>query len=133
MRNSVRLFQEICRCHIMLSDITVCCFEYKICRCQIMLSDIMICCFEYKICRCQIMLSDIMVCWFEYKINVAKFPLKTRVEYWHISVIFILNKNGYLSTFSVILGNRGSTVVKVLCYKSEGRWFDHKFCQWIFY
>ena len=22
------------------------------------------------------------------------------------------------------MGNRGSTVVKVLCYKSEGRWFD---------
>ena len=21
-------------------------------------------------------------------------------------------------------GDRGSTVVKVLCYKSEGRWFD---------
>jgi hypothetical protein len=28
--------------------------------------------------------------------------------------------------------NRGSTVVKVLCYKSEGRWFDHSWCQWIF-
>jgi len=25
-------------------------------------------------------------------------------------------------------GDRGSTVVKVLCYKSEGRW-----CQWIFH
>ena len=23
-----------------------------------------------------------------------------------------------------VRGNRGSTVVKVLCYKSEGRWFD---------
>jgi len=22
------------------------------------------------------------------------------------------------------MGDRGSTVVKVLCYKSEGRWFD---------
>ena len=22
------------------------------------------------------------------------------------------------------IGDRGSTVVKVLCYKSEGRWFD---------
>ena len=26
----------------------------------------------------------------------------------------------------------GSTVVKVLCYKSEGRWFDPS-CQWIFH
>jgi len=26
-----------------------------------------------------------------------------------------------------------STVVKVLCYKSEGRWFDPSWCQWIFH
>ena len=25
--------------------------------------------------------------------------------------------------------DRGSTVVKVLCYKSEGRWFDPSWCQ----
>ena len=30
------------------------------------------------------------------------------------------------------LGDRLSTVVKVLCYKSEGRWFDPIWCQWIF-
>ena len=29
----------------------------------------------------------------------------------------------FLSYLS-ITGDRGSTVVKVLCYKSEGRWFD---------
>ena len=28
----------------------------------------------------------------------------------------------YLLTY--LLGDRGSTVFKVLCYKSEGRWFD---------
>ena len=28
--------------------------------------------------------------------------------------------------------NRGSTVVKVLCYKSEGRWFDPSWCHWNF-
>jgi len=28
-----------------------------------------------------------------------------------------------------ILGDRRSTVVKVLCYKSEGRWFDPSLCQ----
>ena len=28
--------------------------------------------------------------------------------------------------------DRDSTVVKVLCYKSEGRWFDPSWCQWIF-
>ena len=29
-------------------------------------------------------------------------------------------------------GGLGSTVVKVLCYKSEGRWFDLRWCHWIF-
>jgi len=26
--------------------------------------------------------------------------------------------------------DRGRTVVKVICYKSEGRWFDPSWCQW---
>ena len=26
-------------------------------------------------------------------------------------------------------GDRGGTVVKVLCYQSEGRWFDPSWCQ----
>jgi hypothetical protein len=29
-------------------------------------------------------------------------------------------------------GDRGSTVVKVLCYKSEGRWFYSRWCHWKF-
>jgi len=29
-------------------------------------------------------------------------------------------------------GNRGSTVVKALRYKSEGRWFDSRWCHWNF-
>ena len=31
------------------------------------------------------------------------------------------------------LGDRGSTVVKVLCYKSEGCWLDPSWYQWIFH
>jgi hypothetical protein len=27
---------------------------------------------------------------------------------------------------------QGGAVVKVLCYKSEGRWFDPRWCQWNF-
>jgi len=30
-------------------------------------------------------------------------------------------------------GDRGSTVVKVLCYKSDGRCFDSRWYQWIFH
>jgi len=33
----------------------------------------------------------------------------------------------------ILLADRGSTVVNVLCYKWEGRWFDPSCCQWIFY
>ena len=29
-------------------------------------------------------------------------------------------------------GDRGGTVVKVLCYKSESRWFDLRWCHWNF-
>jgi len=32
----------------------------------------------------------------------------------------------------ISLGDRGSTVVKVLCYKSEGCWFDPIWCHWNF-
>jgi hypothetical protein len=37
------------------------------------------------------------------------------------SVTFIPVKNYYME-------DRGGTVVKVLCYKSEGRWFDSRWC-----
>jgi len=33
----------------------------------------------------------------------------------------------------ISVGDRGGTVVKVLCYKSVGRWFDPSWCQWISY
>ena len=31
-----------------------------------------------------------------------------------------------------MVGDRGGTVVKALCYKSEGRWFDPRWCHWNF-
>ena len=30
------------------------------------------------------------------------------------------------------MGDRGDTVVKVLCYKSEGPYFDPSWCHWNF-
>jgi len=42
------------------------------------------------------------------------------------------NKNIYfILNYYFSRGNRGSTVVKVLYYKSEGRWFDSSWCHWI--
>jgi len=42
------------------------------------------------------------------------------------SVIIIYSAN-------VNNGDRGSTVAKVLCYKSKGCWFDPSWRQWIFH
>ena len=38
----------------------------------------------------------------------------------------------YIYSLHHVLGDRGSTVVKVLCYKSNGHWFDPSWCQWNF-
>jgi len=34
---------------------------------------------------------------------------------------------------TLVRRGHGSTVVKVLSYKLEGRWFDPSWCQWIFH
>ena len=34
--------------------------------------------------------------------------------------------------YSRKVGNRGGTVFKGMCYKSEGRWFDSRWCHWNF-
>ena len=40
--------------------------------------------------------------------------------------------NNGTGTGTLVVGDRGDTVVKVLCYKSEGRWFDSRWCHWNF-
>jgi hypothetical protein len=37
-----------------------------------------------------------------------------------------------LNSSTLYSGDRGGTVVKVLCYKSEDRWFDSRWCHWNF-
>jgi len=37
-----------------------------------------------------------------------------------------------LHVLIICIGDRDGTVVKVLCYKSEGRWFDFRWCHWNF-
>jgi len=41
-------------------------------------------------------------------------------------------RNELFDIVMVVIGDHGSTVVKVLCYKSEGRWFDPRWCHWNF-
>jgi len=46
---------------------------------------------------------------------------------------WISSKFSCLYIYIYYLGDRGSTMVKVLCYKSEVRCFDPSWCQWIFH
>ena len=41
--------------------------------------------------------------------------------------------NFCIHTLYLPTGDVGGTVVKVLYYKSEGRWFDPSWSQWIFH
>ena len=56
----------------------------------------------------------------DWKYYLAKSPML--VGFFLINFITVLPS----------LGDRGSTVVKALRYKSEGRWFDFRWCQWNF-
>ena len=40
--------------------------------------------------------------------------------------------NQEFGTVRPLRGDQNSTVVKVLCYKSEGRWFNPSWCPWNF-
>jgi hypothetical protein len=48
---------------------------------------------------------------------------------WFESMVIL---PGIMVWVLVAYGDRGSTVVKVLRYKSEGRWFDPRWCHWNF-
>ena len=54
--------------------------------------------------------------------------MRTSINY---KIVPVTNLNKHLHY--VTSGDHGSTVVKVLCYKSEGRWFYPCWCQWIFH
>ena len=47
---------------------------------------------------------------------------------------FVANSSEIINILSVpfYAGGRGGTVIKVLYYKSEGRWFDPSWCHWNF-
>ena len=58
-------------------------------------------------------------------------PGRPQMTVWRMRIACWLTK--VIHTHSDYVGDRGSTVVKVLCYKPEGRWFDPSWCQWIFH
>jgi len=57
-------------------------------------------------------------------------PVVSRYTDWAtLPINLLVHKSNYWH----LNGDRGCTVVKVLCYKSEGRWFELSWCQWIFH
>ena len=62
--------------------------------------------------------------------------LKVKVNASQATSIYKLlrqtEKNLFLKVILFASGDRGGTVVKVLCYKSVGRWFDPSWCHWNF-
>jgi len=47
----------------------------------------------------------------------------TVIRHFYIRICYSIYKE---------FGDRGGTVVKLLCYTSEGRWFDPSWCHWNF-
>jgi len=47
--------------------------------------------------------------------------------------LHVMTRPYQISLLTNNFGDRSGTVVKVLCYKSEGRWFDPSWCHWIFH
>jgi hypothetical protein len=48
----------------------------------------------------------------------------------NVPLSLVIVVNNLVACF--LFGDRGGTVVKVLRYKSEGRWFDSRWCHWNF-
>jgi len=64
---------------------------------------------------------------------------KVRPGMWVYGLQTVVNcikgqlKHEFRIPTSKTLGDRGGTVAKVLCYISEGRWFDPSWSQWNFH
>jgi len=73
------------------------------------------------------------------------FTSSLQSHWFTLSLQYMLCKDGalnenrrliilYYNHFAIFLGrDRRSTVVKALCYKSEGRWLDSVWCNWEFF
>ena len=59
-----------------------------------------------------------------YATMVSQLRILAFLIYWY--------RKKRLQTHFLTRWDRGGTVVKVLRYKSEGRWFDSRWCHWNF-
>jgi len=76
-----------------------------------------------------------------FYITTTVIKIQNHGLYFDISnfVVCMFRRSEYELSFQMVsevilcaAGDRGGTVVKVLCYKSEGRWFDPSWCHWNF-
>ena len=107
------------------------------------------------ISQCKHLSSEEMMCqnitsskinhFVEFALNTTKsqgkclFLLKERAVLHDVTnkrLCIMVRNSSCVDKFCIILlanwGDRGSTVVKVLCYKSEGPWFNSIWCHWNF-
>jgi len=64
--------------------------------------------------------------------KTEKKPVKISVFRAQSETFQIRSRFLFYPSTATFCGDRGGTVVKVLCYKSEGRWFDPSWCHWNF-
>jgi len=61
-----------------------------------------------------------------------------RIQRWTVLAVALCtvythtHTHTHIYIYIYIYRDHSSTVVKVLCYKSEGRWFDASWCHWNF-
>jgi len=65
---------------------------------------------------------------FETAFPARKWPQTHALDHGATEIAKVKNNISYYK----YSGDRGSTVVKVLCYKSEGRWLDPSWLHWNF-
>jgi len=81
-----------------------------------------------RVCRLQEDAEALIKRWGAQLYKAWKPPYLLEVQ---IYVSIVLLDDIFILLYNKI-GDRGSTVLKVLCYKSEGRWFDPNWCHWNF-
>jgi hypothetical protein len=70
---------------------------------------------------------------FKYYIGKSVVLFLTKIIYFYLALGETgCHLNELIAGTCKGVGDRGSTVVKVLRYKSEGRWFEPRLCHWNF-
>ena len=69
-------------------------------------------------------------------ISCSRFPnslFNLKTEIYSVSQMFWIFYPNTMNNVQIFSHVRCSTVLKFLCYKSEGCWFDSSWCHWIFH